>query len=246
MDPNAVREKAMEATARAFWERGEAVPDEDSEEWEEEYRRQFEIARSRLAAAPAAAPAAAAPIDEAALPELSGQPSQLRWAAQIRANRLKEIRDREIRKWLASTWTKAKGWLDTRDLPTQVFLQRIAPHYAEYRRTAEERTRAEKAERAAREAAAAALRREIEAAHITAAGLAELIDAAERMPTSPIKEKLAEIEADGRNLRVFESGDGLTLMVLEKSPGGRSEYGIERDEGLVADLKLYARALELS
>lgn len=246
MDLNAVREQAMEATARAFWERGEAVPDEDSEEWEREYRRQFEIAKSRFAAAPAAAPAAAAPVDEAALPELSGQPAQLRWAAQIRADRLGEIRDREIRNWLATTWTKAKSWLDTRDLPTQVFLQRIAPHYAEYRRTAEERARAEKAERTARQAAAAALRREIEAAHITAAGLVELIDAAERMPTSPIKEKLAEIAVEGRNLRVFESGDELTLMVLEKSPAGRREYGIERDEGLVADLRLYARALEWS
>ena len=247
MDPNAVREAAMEATARAFWERDGTVPDQDSEEWEEEYRRQFEIVKTRLAAAPAGAPAAAAaPVEEAALPELLGQPTQLRWAAQIRADRLQEIRDRDIRKWLAATWTKAKGWLDTRDLPTPVFLQRIAPHYAEYRRTAEDRARAEKAEREAKAAAAAALRREIEAARITAAGLVELIDAAERMPAAPIKEKLVEIEAEDRHLRVFQSADELTLMVLEKSPAGRSEYGIERDEGLVADLRLYARGLELS
>jgi hypothetical protein len=246
MDLNAVREQAIEATARAFWERDGTLPDQDSEEWEAEYRRQFERAKTRLAAIPAAGAAAAAPAEEAALPELSGQPAQLRWAAQIRAERLREIRDRDIRKWLATTWTKAKSWLDTRELPTPVFLQRIAPHYAEYRRTAEERTRAEKAEREAREAAAAALRREIEAAHITAPGLVELIDAADRMPVAPIKGKLAEIEVDGRNLRVFETGDELTLMVLEKSPTGRSEYGIERDEGLVADLRLYARVLGLS
>ncbi|HEV2300619.1 MAG TPA: hypothetical protein VGR91_03525 [Stellaceae bacterium] len=248
MDLSAVREQAIEATARAFWERDGTVPDQDSDEWEEEYRRQFEIVKTRLAASPAAAAgaAAAAPVEEAALAELTGQPTQLRWAAQIRTDRLQEIRDRDIRKWLATTWLKAKSWLDTRDLATPVFLQRIAPHYAEYRRTAEERERAEKAKREAREAAAAALRREIEAAHITADGLAEMIDAAERMPPAPIREKLVEIEVEGRNLRVFESGDELTLMVLEKSPGGRGEYGIERDEGLVADLKLYARALELS
>jgi len=36
------------------------------------------------------------------------------------------------------------------------------------------------------------------------------------------------------------------LMVLEKAGTGRSEYGIERDAGLVADLRLYARVLELS
>ena len=35
-------------------------------------------------------------------------------------------------------------------------------------------------------------------------------------------------------------------MVLEKNGEGRSEYGIERDEGLVADLVLYARAQALS
>ena len=245
MDREAVREAAIEATARAFWERDGVVPDQESEEWEAEYRRQFEIVKARLAAAPQPAAASAA-AEERALPELSGQPTQLRWAAQIRADRLKEIRDRDIRHWLAATWTKAKGWLDTRDLPTAVFLQRIGPHYAEYRRGAEERAWAEKAARAAREAAAAALRREVEAAHISAAGLAELIDAAERMPAAAIKDKLAEIETEDRQLRVFESADELTLMVLEKSPKGRGEYGIERDEGLVADLKLYARARELS
>jgi len=35
-------------------------------------------------------------------------------------------------------------------------------------------------------------------------------------------------------------------MVLEKAEAGRAEYGIERDEGLVADLKLFARAAELA
>jgi len=35
-------------------------------------------------------------------------------------------------------------------------------------------------------------------------------------------------------------------MVLEKAGSDRGEYAIERDDGLVADLRLYARALELS
>ena len=73
----------------------------------------------------------------------------------------------------------------------------------------------------------------------------ELIDIAERLPAVPIKGKLAELELDKRNLRVFETADAAVLMVLEKAESERSEYGIERDEGLVADLRLFARAKEL-
>ena len=68
---------------------------------------------------------------------------------------------------------------------------------------------------------------------------------AERLPAVPIKGKLAELELDKRNLRVFETADPAVLMVLEKAESERSEYGIERDEGLVADLRLFARAKEL-
>ena len=61
-----------------------------------------------------------------------------------------------------------------------------------------------------------------------------------------IQAKLAELDSNGRNLRVFETGDPAVLMVLEKTETERGEYGIERDEGLVADLKLFARASQLS
>jgi hypothetical protein len=62
------------------------------------------------------------------------------------------------------------------------------------------------------------------------------------LPSVPIKTKLADLDFGGRNLRVFETSDPAVLMVLEKGEGGRSDYGIERDEGLVADLQLFARA----
>jgi hypothetical protein len=101
------------------------------------------------------------------------------------------------------------------------------------------------AEKQAKAAAAAALQREIEAAGITVEGLIELIDIAERLPGGPIKGKLAELELDERSLRVFETADPAVLMVLEKVGAERSEYGIERDEGLVADLRLFARGKEL-
>lgn len=250
MDLKAVREEAIEATTRAFWDRNGFVPDEDSDEWEEEYRRQFEQARRRHATGQSAevkpSAAAAVPEEEAGWAVLAGAPTQIRWAAALRADRLKEIPDPGVRDWLATTWTKAKSWIDTRDLPTPTFLQRIEPHYAEYRRQADERARALEAERRAKAAAAEGLQAEIEAAGITVEGLIELIDVCDRLPAAPIKGKLAELDFDGRNLRVFETGDRAVLMVLEKAEAGRSEYGIERDEGLVADLKLFARAAELS
>lgn len=249
MDLKGVREEAIEATTRAFWDRNGFVPDQDSDEWEEEYRRQFEQVKKRHAvgrpAEPKTAPAAAAPTEEPGWAELSGAPTQIRWAAALRADRLKEVRDPGIREWLSTTWTKAKSWVDTRDIPTPTFLQRIAPHYAEYRRQADERAKALEADRQAKTAVADALRQEIDAAGITVEGLIELIDIAERLPPLPIKAKLAELDSGGRNLRVFETDDPAVLMVLEKADGARSDYGIERDDGLVADLKLFARTKEL-
>jgi len=250
MDLKAVREAAIEATTRSFWDRNGFVPDEDSEEWEEEYRRQFEEAKRRAAGGRAEVkpnvPVAVAPPEEDGWTELTGAPTQIRWAAALRAERLKEIKDPAIRDWLTTTWNKAKSWIDTGDLPTQVFLQRIAPHYAEYREVADQRARVLAARRQAKEAAAEAVRREIEAAGITVAGLIELIDIAERLPALPVKAKLAELDESGRNLRVFETADPSVLVVLEKAEGARSEYGIERDEGLVADLQLFTRAAGLS
>ncbi len=250
MDLKAVREAAIEATTRSLWEKSGLVPDEDSEEWEEEYRRQFELAKKRQATQPAAAAATAAAAaepdeEEPGWAALNGPPTQIRWAAALRADRLKEIRDPGIRHWLATTWTKSKSWIDTSSLPTATFLKRIEPHYAEYRRRAGERAHLLAAEQRAKSAAADEIRRQIDEAGITVEGLIELIDIAERLPALPIKAKLAELGSADRNLRVFETDDPAVLMVLEKAGTSRSEYGIERDEGLVADLKLFARALEL-
>jgi hypothetical protein len=249
MDLRVVREEAIEATTRAFWDKNGFVPDEDSDEWEAEYRRQFEQAKRRHATGQAAkvepSLAASAPPEEDGWAVLTGAPTQIRWAAALRADRIREIKDPGIRHWLATTWNKAKSWLDTRELPAPTFLQRIQPHYAEYRRQTDERARALEAERQTKAASTEALHREIEAAGITVEGLIELIDIAERLPAVPIKGKLAELELDKRNLRVFETADPAALMVLEKAESERSEYGIERDEGLVADLRLYARVKEL-
>jgi hypothetical protein len=248
MDLKPVREEAIEATTRFFWERDGAVPDQDSEEWEAEYRRQFEKAKAQQGA-PATdrrpPPEPAAP-DQTGWAELTGLPTQVRWAAALRADRIAAIRDPGIRRWLATTWTRSKSWLDTRELPTEVFLDRIRPHYAQFRKEADEQARQLAAERQAKAAAAEELRRQIEVGGVSIAGAIELIDIAERLPSLPIRAKLAELDDEGRNLRVYETDDPAVLMVLEKAPDGRSEYGIERDEGLVGDLLLLARARELA
>jgi hypothetical protein len=250
MDLKLVREEAIEATNRAFWNRSGFVPDEDSDEWEEEYRRQFDLAKRRHATdgpAPAApAVANALPDEEPGWAALTGPPTQIRWAAALRADRLKEIRDPGIRNWLATSWTRSKSWIDTSSLPTEIFLKRIEPHYAHHRKQADEQARLLAAERQATAAAADEIRRQIEEAAITVEGLIELIDIADRLPVLPIKAKLAELVTAERNLRVFETEDPAVLMVLEKAATSRSEYGIERDEGLVADLRLYARVFENS
>jgi hypothetical protein len=252
MDLRLVREEAIERTSRHFWDNSGFVPSEDSDEWEAEYRRQFELAKARHAdgAGATAAPAAAAPAKVAApepsnLTDLTGEPTQIRWAASLRADRLREIRDAGVRDWLATTWTRAKSWIDTQELPTPVFLQRIAPHYQEYRKKADEQARIRAQQRHAQQAAADAIRKQVEEARITVEGLIELIDVCDRMPAVPLKTKLAELDHDGRNLRIFETDDPAMLMVLERDKAGRGEYAIERDEGLVADLVLFMRALTL-
>lgn len=252
MDLKLVREEAIEGTTRFFWDNRGFVPNEDSEEWEAEYRRQFELAKRRHAdngaerAAPAAAPATTATAEPTNWIELTGEPTQIRWAGSLRADRMREIRDPGVREWLGTTWTRAKSWIDTQELTTPIFLARISPHYQEYRKKVDEAARIVAQQRQAQQAAADAIRKQVETAGITVEGLVELIDICDRLPAVPLKAKLAELHLDGRNLRIFETDDPALLMVLEKDQAGRGEYAIERDAGLVADLALFMRAMELS
>ncbi|HJU17506.1 MAG TPA: hypothetical protein VJ770_13690, partial [Stellaceae bacterium] len=156
---------------------------------------------------------------------------------------LGQIDDPQIRAWLAREWTRAKAWIDTRELAPETFRARAAVWYAEHRRQAAEKAKVTSAEQESEAAAAAARQAEVAAAGITAAGLIELVDVSERAEPAPIKQKLAEIAADGRTLRLYETANPAVLLVKEKNPEGHSEYGIEHDDGLVADLKLYARAV---
>ena len=60
--------------------------------------------------------------------------------------------------------------------------------------------------------------------------------------SAPIGATLADITVEDRHLRIFETSDPNLPLVKEKDLRGNHEYAIERDEGLVADLRLYAQA----
>ena len=61
------------------------------------------------------------------------------------------------------------------------------------------------------------------------------------------KTKLAELGHDEARICAFSKPTTRRLlMVLDKDKAGRSEYAIERDDGLVADLALFMRAATLS
>jgi hypothetical protein len=244
MDLHTLRAATIEATSRALHDRHGFVPSEESEEWEEEYRRQFALLKQHAGNAPLAAPRppAAAAADQRRWPELSGTPEQKRWAATIRAERIGEIPSEPFRVWFAQTWTRAKVWIDTRDVSTAILVQRLKPQFDEYRKAAADAAKARAAEAQEKAAAAAAYQQRLKDAGITPEGLVELIDASDRFDVAPLTVKLAEIAVEGRHLRVFETSDPNLLLVKEKQGPIHEDYAIERDEGVVADLKLYAQA----
>lgn len=247
MDLNALREAAIEATARALYDRLGIVPSDDSDEWEEEYRKQFAVLRQRtgtdLKAAAAAAPRRAVSGTQIQLPELRGTPEEQRWGASIREERLREIPTEAVRVFLVQTWPRAKQWIDTRDVPARTLLQRLAPQYEEWRKKRAEAAAARKAEAEKKTAELAAYKRRLREAGVTPEGLVELVDASDRFDPAPIAAKLAEVDVEGRHLRIYETTDPNLLLVKEKKgPLQLPDYAIERDEGLVGDLKLFAQA----
>ncbi|HTT78389.1 MAG TPA: hypothetical protein VMF86_01805, partial [Stellaceae bacterium] len=171
-------------------------------------------------------------------------PEQKRWAATIRDDRMREIASEPFRRFLARTWTRAKVWVDTRDVPTATLVQRLRPQFDDYRQKVAEAAQAKAGAARLQAAAAAEHRRKLAEAGVTPEGLAELIDASERFDDPvAIAGKLADIAVDMRHLRVYETSDPNLLLVKEKKgPVQLPDYAIERDEGLVADLKLFAAA----
>jgi hypothetical protein len=246
MDLNALREAAIEATAKALYDKLGIVPSDDSDEWEEEYRRQFALLRQRsgtdLKAAVLAARPAAAAGPQRQLAELRGTQEEQRWGASIREERLRGIPSEAVCTFLVQTWPRAKQWIDTRDVPLQTLLQRLKPQYEDWRKKQMEAITARKAEAQKKTAEAASYQRRLEEAGVTPEGLVELVDASDRFEPAPIAAKLAEIDVEGRHLRVYETNDPNLLLVKEKrGPLQVPDYAIERDEGLVADLKLFAQ-----
>jgi hypothetical protein len=241
MDLSQLKEAAIEATTRALQQKFEVMPSEESDEWEDEYRRQFALAKQRYGVGVPTVARATGPVLQ--LPELRGDShEQVHWGEQVRAERLREIANPAVRAWIAKTWTRAKVWVDTRDVPIATLLQRTQPQYEEYRRQQAEQQKAHGAAAQQKAAAIAAYHAKLQKAGITEAGLVELIDASERTKPAALADKLADLTGVDRSLRVFTTADPKVLLVKEKNLKGNFDYGIERDEGLVGDLKLFAQA----
>jgi len=241
MDIGQLKEAAIEATVRALQDKLGIVPEEDSDEWEAEYRRQFALAKERYGVVTPTVARASGPALQ--LPELRGDTQELvHWGEQVRAERLREVADTPRRAWMAKTWTRAKVWVDTRDVPIATLLQRTQAQYDDWRRQQVAEKSAQSAAAQQKAAAITAHQAKLQQAGITEAGLLELVDASERVKPAALGEKLAELSGVDRHLRIFATADPNTLLVKEKNLKGSADYGIERDEGLVADLKLFAAA----
>jgi hypothetical protein len=241
MDLTQLKEAAIEATARTLQEKFGAVPDEDSDEWEDEYRRQFALAKQRYGVA---TPTVARPTGPALqLPELRGETQELiHWGEQVRVERLREVADAARRAWMAKTWVRAKLWVDTREVPIATLLQRTQGQYDEYRRQQAAEKSAQTAAAQQKATAIAAYQAKLQKAGISEVGLIELVDASDQVKPAALTEKLAELKGVDRHLRIFATTDPKALLVKEKNLKGQHDYAIERDEGLVADLKLFAAA----
>jgi hypothetical protein len=242
MDLKELRDRALEATTRFFVDRDGILPDQEGEEWEAEYRRQYDLAKRYAPEPQPAPPDKRAAFGHSEWPELAGAPAQKRWAAELRVTRLGAMENKDIRDWLAATWTTAADWIDTRDMSAPDFLRRVGTQYSANRRDAKARAHERAAAERAKAVAANALRDRVQSAGITAVGLIELVDVSPRTTEAALRGKLAELEVDERNLRIFETSDPNVLAVIEKGEAGRSQYAIESDDGLVADLKLFAEA----
>jgi hypothetical protein len=243
MDLTQLKEAAIEATTRVLQQKFDVIPSEESDEWEDEYRRQFALMKQHYAVDTKAIvrpPVSAGPALQ--LPELTGDREQIHWGEQVRADRMREVTDAPRRAWMARTWTRAKLWVDTRDVPVATLLQRTQAQYDDYRRKTAEQQKATAAAAQQKAATVAAYQAKLQKAGITEEGLIELIDASERLKPAPLTDKLADLAGVDRHLRVFATADPKALLVKEKNLQGNHDYGIERDEGLVADLRLFASA----
>ena len=242
MDLKELRDGALEATTRFFVDRDGILPDQEGEAWQAEYRRQYDLVKRHAPEPHRAREQRRATPGHAEWPELAGSPAEKRWAAELRGARLAAIESKDMRGWLAATWTTAADWVNTRDMSAADFLRRISTQYSASRRDAKARAHEHAAVEQAKVAAAEALRDRVQSAGITVEGLIGLVDVSPRTTEAALRGKLAELEVGDRNLRIFETSDPNVLAVIEKSEAGRSQYAIERDNGLVADLRLFAEA----
>ena len=222
MDLNTLREAAIEATARALDDKLGYVPSDDSDEWEEEYRRQFAALRQRHGgdlqarrAAPGGAPGAAAVRSEAgpSCPARRSRSAGRRRSATSGCARSRASRSASFSREPGRA--PSNGSIRATCRP-RCWYTRLRPQFEEYRKQQEEAARARAAAATQKAAELAAYQQRLKEAGITPDGLVELIDASERFDPAPLAAKLAEIAVEGRHLRVYETSDPNLLLVKEK------------------------------
>jgi hypothetical protein len=103
MDLKELRDRALEATTRFFVDRDGILPDQEGEEWEVEYRRQYNLIKRHAPEPHRAPPERRAAPGHSEWPELAGSPAQKRWAAEVRDARLAAMENKDMRDWLAAT-----------------------------------------------------------------------------------------------------------------------------------------------
>ena len=84
MDLKELRDRALEATTRFFVDRDGILPDQEGEEWEAEYRRQYDLVKRHAPEPYRAREQRRATPGHAEWPELAGSPAEKRWAAELR------------------------------------------------------------------------------------------------------------------------------------------------------------------
>ncbi len=124
-----------------------------------------------------------------------------------------QIASEPFRAFLARTWTRAKQWIDTSDVPASVLVQRLRPQFEEYRRQLAEAAQRRAAESKKTAAELAAYQQRLKDAGITPEGLVELIDAQRTVRTG------ADRGQTGRNRRRRAPVTGLRDQRSEPAAG---------------------------
>jgi len=151
-----------------------------------------------------------------------------------------------VRAFWAQTWRRAKQLGSTPgDVPTATLAAALKPQYDEWRKKRTKPAEAKKARRRKKRPKRPPPAQIAEAGHPE--GLVELVDRSDRFDRRRSPPKLADIEVVGTATCASSRPATPTSCWSRRGPARQhTNNAIERDEGLVADLKLRPGALRVS